>query len=122
VETLQSIEKKFLILQEISSIFAATKDITTLAYTILDRAINYTNAEKGSLMLKNEMDELYILAARGFDPLFIRNYKIKIGEGIAGIIAQNHDDVLVQDIEKDKRFRRAKRDRYKTKSFIHVPL
>lgn len=122
METLQSIEKKFLIFQEISSIFAATKDITTLAYTILDRTINYTNAEKGSLMLKNEMDELYILAARGFDPLFIRNYKIKIGEGIAGIIAQNHDDVLVQDIEKDKRFRRAKRDRYKTKSFISCSI
>lgn len=122
METLQSFEKKFLILQEISSMIAATKDITSLAYTILDRAIDYTNAEKGSLMLKNEMNELYILAARGFDPLFIRNYKIRIGEGIAGIIAQDHDAVLVKDIEKDERFRRAKRDRYKTKSFISCSI
>ena len=44
----RSKEKKFLILQEISSVIAATKDIHTLAYLLLDRAIGYTDAEKGS--------------------------------------------------------------------------
>ncbi len=122
MKDIQPYEKKFLILQEISSVIAATKDITTLAYLMLDRAIDYTNAEKGSLMLKNEMNELYILAARGFDFPFIETYKVKMGEGIAGIVAQTQACILVEDIEDDVRFKRIKRDRYKTKSFISCSI
>jgi hypothetical protein len=116
------LEKKFLILQEISHLITATNDINALANFLLDRAIDYTNAEKGSLMLINERDELYILAARGFDMQFIETYRIKLGEGIAGMVAQNRTPVLVEDIDSDEQFKRKKRDRYKTKSFISCPL
>jgi GAF domain-containing protein len=122
MKDLQSQEKKYLILQEISSFIAATKDINTLAYLSLDRAIGYTDAEKGSVMLLNDMNELYILAARGFDVPFIETYRVKLGEGIAGMVALNRSNVLVEDIEKDKRFKRIRRDRYKTKSFISCSI
>src|SRR4030042_6902927 len=122
MKEIESYEKKFLLLQEISSVIAATKDINTLAYLLLDRAIDYTNAEKGSLMLLNDMNELYILAARGFDIPFIETYRVKIGEGIAGMIAQNHSSILVEDVEKDKRFKQIKRDRYRTRSFISCSI
>ena len=115
-------EKKFLILQQISRTIAATNNINALSNIILDLAIEYTNAEKGSLMLINGRHELYILAARGFDLRFIETYRIKMGEGIAGIVAQDRSSVLVEDIDKDERFQLKKRDRYKTKSFISCPL
>ncbi|MEW6417444.1 MAG: GAF domain-containing protein [Nitrospirota bacterium] len=118
----QYFEKKFLILQKISGTIAATNNINALSNIILNLAIEYTNAEKGSLMLINERNELYIFAARGFDMQFIETYRIKMDEGIAGIIAQNRSPVLVEDIEKDERFKQKKRDRYKTKSFISCPL
>ena len=118
----QLLGKKFSVLQEICHLITATNDVNTLANFLLERSIEYTNAEKGSLMLINEWDELYILAARGFEMLFIETYKIKMGEGIAGFVAQNRSPVLVEDIDKDERFRRKKRDRYKTKSFISCPL
>ena len=90
---------------------------------MLDLAINYANAEKGSLMLVNESEELYILAARGIDISFITTYKVKIGEGIAGIVAKNLSPVLVEDINKDENFmKETHRDRYKTKSFISCPV
>ena len=85
------LEKKFLILQETSHLITATNDINALANFLLDRAIEYTNAEKGSLMLLTEKDELYILASRGFDMKFIETYRIKLGEGIAGIVAQDRN-------------------------------
>ncbi|MGQ9569549.1 MAG: GAF domain-containing sensor histidine kinase, partial [Thermodesulfovibrionales bacterium] len=116
------LNKKLTILQEISHLIAATSDINALANFLLERAIEYTNAEKGSLMLINERGELYILAARGFEMLFIESYKIKMGEGIAGVVAQNRIPVLVEDIDQDGRFKKKKRDRYKTKSFISCPM
>lgn len=118
----QLLSKKFSILQEVCHLVTATNDVNALSNFLLERAIEYTNAEKGSLMLLNEWDELYILAARGFEMLFIETYKIKIGDGIAGVVAKNRTPVLVEDIDKDERFKKKKRDRYKTKSFISCPL
>lgn len=116
-------EKKLSILNEISSAIVATDNIRAIANLILDLAINYTNAEKGSMMLLNEKDELYILAARGMDIHFIRSYRVKVGEGIAGTVAQDRVPVLVEDIDKDERFNKRKsRDRFKTRSFISCPI
>lgn len=116
-------EKKLSILNEISSAIVATDNVRAIANLILDLAINYTNAEKGSMMLLNEKDELYILAARGMDIHFIRSYRVKVGEGIAGTVAQDRVPVLVEDIDQDERFNKRKsRDRFKTRSFISCPI
>jgi hypothetical protein len=115
-------EKKFAILQEISSAIITAHNISTIANLMLDLAVNYTTAEKGSLMLVNERNELYILAAKGMDIQLISSYKVKIGEGIVGTVAKNRRAVLVEDIEKDERFKGKKRDRYKTRSFISCPI
>jgi hypothetical protein len=122
MENLHACEKKFLVLQKISGAITATKDIATLANFILDQAIEYTGAEKGSVMINNELDELRILAARGFDIPFIESYKVKIGEDIAGVVAKERSCILVEDIETDPRFKRVTRKRYKTKSFISCPI
>lgn len=122
MENPELFEKKFSILQEISSAIVITDDITAIANLLLDLAINYTNAEKGSLMLTNDRGELYILAARGIDIQLIKTYRIKIGEGIAGTVAKTLVPVLVEDIENDTRFKENKRDRYKTLSFISCPI
>jgi len=122
MENQELFEKKFSILQEMSSAIVITDDITAIANLMLDLAINYTNAEKGSLMLTNDRGELYILAARGIDTQLIKTYRIKIGEGIAGTVAKTLTPVLVEDIENDTRFKEKKRDRYKTRSFISCPI
>jgi response regulator RpfG family c-di-GMP phosphodiesterase/signal transduction histidine kinase len=115
-------KQKFAIFQEISTAIVAMDDIKSIAKLLVDIAINYANAEKGSLMLVNEKEELYILAARDIDNHFIRTYRAKVGEGIAGTVAQNATPVLVEDIEKDKRFTGRKKDRYRTRSFISCPI
>jgi HD-GYP domain-containing protein (c-di-GMP phosphodiesterase class II) len=115
-------EKKLSILQDISNAIVLTDNVTAIANLMLDLAINHINAEKGSLMLINEQKELYILAARGIDIQLIKTYRVKIGEGIAGIVAESRKPVLVEDIEKDDRFMKGKRDRYVTRSFISCPI
>ena len=115
-------EKKFSILQEISNAIVTTDNINAVANLMLELAINYTNAEKGSLMLLNEKGELSILAARGIDIQLMTKYKVKVGEGIAGTVAANREPILVEDIERDEHFSGGKRDRYKTRSFISCPV
>lgn len=122
MEQPELIEKKYSILHEISNAIVATDNVNAIANLMLDLAISYTNAEKGSLMLLNEKGELSIFAARGIDPLFMKSYRIKMGEGIAGTVASNREPVLVEDIEKDERFKGKRRDRYKTRSFISCPI
>jgi GAF domain-containing protein len=121
-ESAELIEQKFAILQEISNLVVSTDNITSIANLMLDLAINYTNAEKGSLMLSNEFGELYIGAARGIDIRFFNTYREKIGEGISGTVASQKTPVLVSDIDMDRRFKKKKRDHYNTKSFISCPV
>jgi hypothetical protein len=122
IERLEIFEKKFSILQEISNIIVVTDNINAIANLMLDLAIDYTNAGKGSLMLVNEQGELYILAARGIDNQLVIDYRAKMGEGVAGIVARDLCPVRVEDIDQDERFKIGKRDRYKTKSFISCPI
>ena len=115
-------KKKFSILQDLSSAIVISDNVNTVANLLLDYAISYANAEMGSLMLVTDEDELSILASRGLDSQYDRNHKIKIGEGIAGTVAKGRQPVCVNDIEKDATFRRVRRDRYKTNSFISCPI
>jgi len=115
-------KKKFAILEEISSAIVVTDSVEAVANLMLDLALEYTNAETGSLMLINESGELFILAARGADSQLMTSFSEKIGEGIAGVVAKNRTPLLVRDIDRDKRFGSKKRNHYKTKSFISCPV
>ena len=115
-------EKKLAILQEISDAIILTDNIHTLAHLMLDLAIEHIQAEKGSLMLLNPQNELYILCSRGIDEQLAKAYRLPLGDGIAGIVAQKGEPVLVEDINRDERFKHASRDRYRTRSFMSCPI
>lgn len=110
------------IIDEISRAIIGADDIGSIAYLILDLAINYTDAEKGSLMLLDNRRQLYIHSSRGIKHDLSRDYRLKIGEGIAGRVAAEQQPVLVTDIESDQRFQNSGRDRYKTRSFVSCPI
>lgn len=118
----QLTEKKLAILQEISSAVIFTDNIRAIASLMLDLAGNHLQAEKGSLMLVNTRQELYILASLGIEDRLARSYRTPLGEGIAGSVAANRVPVLVTDIDTDPRFSPTQRERYSTRSFISCPI
>ena len=96
---------------------------TGLLNLIVETACNLLHSEAGSLMLINQTNELYIVAAKGLSKDIIENTKMKIGEGIAGIVASTGKYYFVENIETDVRFLRPNlEEKYETKSFISVPL
>ena len=113
---------KLSIIQELSTAIALSDNINAIANLILDRAIDYAHAEKGSLMLLTDRNEFEIFAAKGLDPQFVRSYRIAFGDGIAGTVAKTRIPVLVKDIEQETGFKNLRRDHYQTKSFISCPI
>jgi len=90
---------------------------------ILEMSSDLLHASKGSLMvLDDDETVLRIEASLGMNPELARGMRVRVGSGISGRVAANGKPLLVNDIEKDERIRTANRPRFKTKSFISVPL
>jgi diguanylate cyclase (GGDEF)-like protein len=90
---------------------------------ILDMAAELLDANSASLMLLNEADgTLTIEAARGMTDSLARSMSVPFGEGIAGKVAKSGFPMLVNDIEHDRRIATKNRPRFKTKSFLSLPL
>jgi diguanylate cyclase (GGDEF)-like protein len=90
---------------------------------ILDKSTQYVQAEQGSIMLLDEdRRELSIKAMKGLNKKVVELLKIHPGEGISGQVLMSGNPLMVTDIDTDQRITQERRPRYKTKSFISVPL
>jgi diguanylate cyclase (GGDEF)-like protein len=115
-------------LKEIDTLNAAASHLTSvrdpdmLYEVILDTSVNLASAEKGSLMLADgESPYLTVKAAKGINRRLLDEIKIRPGEGIAGKVFRDGLPVKVDDMEKNE-WGFFSRPKYKTSSFISVPL
>jgi signal transduction histidine kinase/FixJ family two-component response regulator/putative methionine-R-sulfoxide reductase with GAF domain len=114
---------------ELNALYEAGKSIGSalnlqeLLKQLVVLAAEVTAAEVGSVMLLDERREfLTIEAAIGLDEEIIRSTRLPIGASIAGYVAKTAEPIVVEDIEKDERFRRINRERYTSASLLCVPL
>ncbi|MGM0608169.1 MAG: SpoIIE family protein phosphatase [Candidatus Muiribacteriota bacterium] len=91
---------------------------------ILENALSSIEAKQGSLMLfdENDKDTLRIAASIGMSPEISEKVKVRVGEGISGVVAEKGEPVLIHNIEKDPVFKKKNSPRYFTKSCLSVPL
>jgi len=90
---------------------------------LLEQATRLLGAEKGSLMVKQESEQrLSVKAMTGTHPMLFSLFNKQPGEGVSGRVWQSGEALLVKDIAKDKRVAKPPRTRYKTDSFVSVPL
>jgi len=110
-------------LQEFTSSASDTLEMEELLRLVLATCMEVVGAEQGSLMLLEEdTRELLIKAVRGIDEKIIERFRLKPGEGVAGQVFVSGTAVLVTNIETDERFHHINRPRYKTPSFLSVPI
>jgi hypothetical protein len=117
-----SMQKKLSLLHEISSTMVLTENVSTIANLMIDLATAHTLAEKGSIMLLNNSEELYIIASRGLDAELARTYRSTLKEGLVGKIASLKKPVFVDDVTRDDRFKECQSGNYRTRSFISCPI
>lgn len=110
---------------EISAQINSTEDIHDLLILIMDTAKDLLESEGSSLLLYDEKeDELFFDIVRGPKGNLLANQRLKIGEGIAGLVAKTQKAIIVNDAQNDTRVSKKfdKRINFQTKNILAVPL
>jgi serine phosphatase RsbU (regulator of sigma subunit) len=110
-DTQKKIPRPLKRLIEAHQTLADMESLDALLPVLLDLARNVTNAEAASIMLYNEQSELLQFAAAKDEVLgehardVLKNaVELRIGEGIAGWVAENKQPINIADAQKDHRF------------------
>lgn len=123
--TLESLALRADLLQHLAQILHVTLDPERILGTVLDLALELTDAESGSVLLLNPAtDRLEFTVARGPRAESVRPYTLALGEGIAGWVALHGRPLNVASPQQDERWRRdiAESIDYKTSCVLAVPL
>lgn len=122
-ESLKDLVYKLGTLNDVAELAAKIPSMQDLLGIVLERTMRTVGATIGSIMLVDqERRTLRIAAARGLPEEVIAGVEIRVGEGIAGKVAQLGESVLVDDIETDPRFAKVSDPKYGGGSFICMPV
>jgi sigma-B regulation protein RsbU (phosphoserine phosphatase) len=128
---IEAVSSRLRKLTEANHYLAETESLDDLFPRLLDLAKEVTKAEASSLMLYNSENHLLEFASIQDDAMGDRaddilksSVKLKMGEGIAGWVAQNRKPVMVKDAQRDPRFskRADKQTGFETRTMLSVPL
>lgn len=112
-------------LHEISRMFESSQNINVLLKYVLEKCMDLMNAESASaMMVVADGTELEFKIVLGPKSEEVKPFRLQIGKGIAGWVAQNNKPVLIPDAYQDPRFDPSfdKRSGYRTRSMLCVPL
>ena len=109
---------------ELNALFGIGKSVTAvldlekLLSRLVEAAVYLTNAEEGSLLLVDEQtNELYMVAAQGLDKRMARSFRIRVEDSLAGEVIKTGEPIILSGSE-TQRITTA----YLVKSLIYVPL
>ena len=125
--TFKRLEKKasdISILKELSELCYVTFDTQELLSITLERALMLTGSDMGSVLtLENNAEKDFVVRASiGLGEYIKLGDRIDFDTSIAKYAVINKSPLLVEDVEKDRRFGRANLAQYGTKSFICLPI
>jgi len=113
---------EFSTLYEVSKVLSSTIEFSDLLSFIIDCSVETMHADIGSIMLLDKGDnELRIVVSRGLSPEIVKGTHLKLGEGIAGWVAEKGKPLLLNDVVSDSRFKNHEM-RKELYSAISVPL
>jgi len=110
---------------EVGKALFSTLDLQKILQTIMEKISDMLQPDTWSLlMLDDKTQELYFEIAIGAGADKLKDVRLKLGEGIAGWVAQHGEPVLVEDVQKDARFTRKIDEvtQMNTRSVVCVPI
>jgi diguanylate cyclase (GGDEF)-like protein len=122
---LHATEKRLAILTDIVKTANSILEPRKVIELIMERIQQLIPSEAWSmLMVDEEKQELTFELALGGKGSEMAAFRVKMGEGIAGWVAQSGEPTIVNDVKKDPRFARRfdSETQFKTRSVLCVPL
>jgi two-component system, OmpR family, phosphate regulon sensor histidine kinase PhoR len=93
-------------------------DLDQALTSIVDAAVRLTGAEEGSILLVDESTgELYMRASKNFDDEFVRTFRMKVEDFLAGEVVRTGEPILL-----DGQSPRKIKTSYLVHSLIFVPM
>ncbi len=112
-------------LQEVSGVLNSSLNQAEIRKRAIEAITFIMEAEAGSLLLLDEAaQELYFEVALGEKGEGVREIRLKVGQGIAGYVAQTGEPVIINDCQTDSRFSREadKKSGFVTRNMVCVPV
>ena len=112
-------------LYNVSTIINSSLELNEVLSRIMNSVTEVVEAEAGSILLiDEETGRLFFEVATGEKGEEVKKFELKIGEGIAGWVAETGEPLLVPDATKDSRHFHevGEKIKFKTKSILCVPL
>lgn len=116
---------EILSLMEVTKAIEAGGDIQGLLETIMERCMKVMSVEAVSLLLiTNDNKHLKFRVALGPKGKDIKPYSVRVGQGIAGTVAETGRPIVIENAYRDGRFDPSfdQRSGFKTKGIMCVPL
>jgi Nif-specific regulatory protein len=118
--------QKFNTLIQINTLINSNyNDVRALLTRILESATMLCGGEASSILfVDKEKKELYFDIALGSRGQAVKQFTVKMGEGIAGWVAQHDKSLIVNDVANDKRHRHdiSRQINYPSKNMLAVPM
>jgi signal transduction histidine kinase len=112
-------------LAEVSSLINSSLEIQMVLANAMTCVQTFMDAEASAIFeLDRDRGELFFRTALGDAAEKLKDVRIKLGEGIAGWVAQTGEPVIISDAHQDPRFYRIvdSRTGFKTRTILCVPM
>ncbi len=116
---------QFATLSRLSSVLNSTLQAKEVRKRAMEAAVELLQCETGSLyLIDQEKQELYFEVALGEKGEAVKEIRLKMGEGIAGWVAQEGKSDLVADTSTDPRWASKvdKKSKFQTRNMVTVPV
>jgi diguanylate cyclase (GGDEF)-like protein len=113
------------VFQELGKALTSSLQLDQVLRTIMEKIDEFLRPDNWSLLLLDEeKQELYFELAVGKASQALRDVRVKMGQGIAGWVAQHGETVVVPDTSKDTRFfsKVDEKTKTETQSIVAVPV
>src|SRR3989304_3172529 len=93
------------VFHEVGKSLASTLDLQKILQTVMEKISDHLQPDTWSLLMLDEAThELYFEIAIGAGADKLKDVRLRLGEGIAGWVAQQGESVLIEDVRRDPRF------------------
>ncbi len=126
IERLNQKIKRLSSLIEVNEVISSSLDLDTILENVMTISKQVMNADASSLMRVDEKSNelIYQVAQSAVGEKLKKEVRLKMGQGIAGTVAETGEPLLLEDAYTHPKFYRGNDEKtgYRTKSMITVPL